>query len=293
MAEVAAMKNSNTMEPGDTVAHATKITKTTKAILLTLSLLLALSPLRAQNDFCNTINTAYKPGERLVFHAYYNMGFIWIYAGNAIFTVQSTVYNGRDVYYVKGDGRTASSYEWFYKVRDLYESYIDQQTLLPLRHLRTVNEGNISFKHDIRFDRASNVATTAPGNQYPILKCTQDVVSAIYFARNIDYNKFAPGTRIPFNMFLDDSLYSLYIKYMGKEKVTTKKGTFNAIKIVPLLISGTMFSGGEGMTVWVSDDKNHLPLRVSSPIIIGSVKADLMDYSGLANPFSSIIDIDD
>ncbi|MBX2904812.1 MAG: DUF3108 domain-containing protein [Taibaiella sp.] len=281
------------MEPGDTVAKAATLLSKTKKLLLTLSLLTGFSVSNAQNDFCNTVNTAYRPGEKLVFQAYYNMGFIWIYAGNAVFTVQSTTYNGKPSYYVKGDGRTAPSYEWFYKVRDLYESYIDQQTLLPLRHSRTINEGHISFRHDIKFDRTENVATLANGNRHPISRCTQDVVSAIYFARNIDYNKYTPGTRIPFDMFLDDKLYSLYIKYMGKEKVKTKKGTFNAIKIVPLLIEGTMFSGGEGMTVWVSDDKNHLPLRVSSPIVVGSVKADLMDYAGLANPFSSIIKIDD
>lgn len=281
------------MEPGETAAHAaTPLNKAARLFTL-LVLICSFLPARAQNDFCNTVNTAYKPGEKLVFNAYYNMGFIWIYAGNAVFTVQSTTYNGKSAYYVKGDGRTAPSYEWFFKVRDLYESYIDQHTLLPLRHSRAVNEGHISFRHDIKFDRTSNVATTAPGNQYPISQCTQDVVSAIYFARNIDYSKYKPGTRIPFDMFLDDKLYSLYIKYMGKEKVTTKKGTFNAIKIVPLLIEGTMFNGGEGMTVWVSDDKNHLPLRVSSPVVVGSVKADLMEYSGLANPFSSLIKLDD
>lgn len=287
------MKNLEQMEPGETVAKAATPLKSVKKLLLALSLLAGIPGAHAQNDFCNTTNTAYKPGERLVFHAYYNMGFIWIYAGNAVFTVQSTTYNGKNAYYVKGDGRTAPSYEWFYKVRDLYESYIDQQTLLPLRHSRAVSEGHINFRHDIKFDRSANIAQTANGNLYPISRCTQDVVSAIYFARNIDYNKYAPGTRIPFDMFLDDKLYSLYIKYMGKEKVKTKKGTFNAIKIVPLLIEGTMFNGGEGMTVWVSDDKNHLPLRVSSPIVVGSVKADLMDYSGLANPFSSLIELDD
>lgn len=287
------MKNRNTMEPGETVASATTPLNSVKKLILTLLLLPAYFGTSAQNDFCVSSNTAYKPGEKLVFHAYYNMGFIWIYAGNAVFTVQSTNYNGKPAYYVKGDGRTAPSYEWFFKVRDLYESYIDQHTLLPLKHSRAVNEGHISFRHDIKFDRSTNVAQTANGNLYPISQCTQDVISAIYFARNIDYSKYAVGTRIPFEMFLDDKLYSLYIKYMGKEKVKTKRGTFNAIKIVPLLIEGTMFSGGEGMTVWVSDDKNHLPLRVSSPVVVGSVKADLMSYAGLANPFSSLIEMED
>jgi len=289
MAAIAVKKQE--MEPGETV-ETTKLIHIKKKIFFVLLLCMAVTTAHAQYDFCKTSNTSYKSGEKLTFHAYYNMGFIWIYAGNAVFSVQSTMYNGRKVYHVVGDGRTAKSYEWFYKVRDLYESYIDQESLLPLHHIRSVNEGNLSYKHDIIFDRGSNVATTAPGNKYAIPQCTQDVVSAIYFARNIDYSRYRPGDKIPFDMFLDDKVYSLYIKYMGKEKVTTKRGTFNSIKIVPLLIGGTMFKEGEGMAVWVSDDKNHLPLRVSSPIVIGSVKADLMEYENLQNPFSSLIDLD-
>ncbi len=243
-----------------------------------------------QHDFCNTKNMSFRNGERLTFHVYYNMGFIWINAGNAIFTTTATELNGRKAYYISGDGRTAKSYEWFYKVRDLYESYVDQETLLPLRFIRNVNEGSMKYKHDATFHRNTQQVVNN-GKTYPITPCTQDVLSAVYFARNIDYSKYKPGDRIPFEMFLDDKVYPLYIKYLGKEKIETKKGTFNAIKIVPLLIEGTMFKGGEGMAVWVSDDKNHLPLRVNSPIIVGSIKADLMEYENLRNPFDALISL--
>jgi hypothetical protein len=94
-------------------------------------------------------------------------------------------------------------------------------------------------------------------------------------------------------MFLDDKLYSLYIKYVGKEEIETKMGTYRAIKIVPLLIEGTIFKGGEKMTVWVSDDENHLPLRVDSPILVGSIKVDLVSYDSLRNPFTSMIKKED
>ncbi len=245
----------------------------------------------AQADFCSAKNTAFQPGERLTFNVYYNMGFIWIYAGDCVFSVKSSDYFGTKAYYLSGDGRTAKSYEWFYKVRDLYESYVDSATMLPLRFIRNVSEGTLKYKHDATFFRNIN-RVTDNGKGYDMTPCTQDVLSAVYFARNIDYSKYKVGDKIPFDMFLDDKVYNLYIKYLGKEKVETKKGTFNAIKIVPLLIDGTMFKGGEGMAVWVSDDKNHIPLRINSPIVIGSIKADLMDYSGLRNPFDALIKLD-
>src|SRR5690606_13074728 len=117
----------------------------------------------------------------------------------------------------------------------------------------------------------------------------QDVLSAIYYARNINYNNFKIGDKIPFTMFLDDEVFYLYIRYMGKFRIKTKYGTFKAIKIQPLLIEGTLFKGGEDMVVWVSDDRNHIPLRVESPILVGSIKADMMSYSNLRYPLSSLI----
>jgi hypothetical protein len=58
---------------------------------------------------------------------------------------------------------------------------------------------------------------------------------------------------------------------------------------MPLLVQGTIFSGGEKMTVWVSDDPNHIPLRIESPITVGSVKVDMMGYHNLRYPLSSMI----
>ena len=90
-------------------------------------------------------------------------------------------------------------------------------------------------------------------------------------------------------MFLDNEVYSLYIKYLGKEQIKTKYGTFKAIKFSPLLVKGTIFSGGEKMTVWVTDDANHIPVRIESPISVGSVKVDMMGYKNLRHPLASLI----
>lgn len=245
-------------------------------------------PASAQNDFCNIKNTSFKAGEKLIFKVYYNASFIWVNAGTAAFSVEPEEMNGRDVYHVSGVGRTAKSYEWFYKVNDKYETYLDKETLLPHRFIRNVNEGGFRINQDITFSQAKRQAVS-DRKVYSIPQCTQDVLSAIYFARNIDYSKYKPGDKIPFNMFLDDKVYSLYIKYVGKETVKTKFGVYNSIKIVPLLIEGTLFTGGEKMTVWVSDDKNHIPLRISSPILVGSIKVDLMDYQNLRNPFDGLV----
>ncbi len=259
-----------------------------KIIIATLIGLIGMLPAKSQDNFCGITNTSFRDGEKLQFRVYYNMGVLWVPAGDASFSVTQKNYSGREVYHIVGEGKTLKSYEWFYKVRDRYETYIDKKTLLPVKFIRNVNEGGFKIYNNVTFNQDIGQAISTKG-VYTVPKCIQDVVSAIYYARNIDYNKYKPGDKIPFTMFLDDEVYNLYIRYEGKEKIKTKYGTFNAIKIVPLLIEGTIFEGGEKMMVWVSDDSNHVPLRVDSPIIVGSIKVDLVGYEQLRNPLKSLI----
>lgn len=259
-----------------------------RIISVVIIAVLFTTSVKAQTDFCGIKNISFQDGERLNFKVYYNMGRIWIGAGEAVFTTTKEDLNGHKVYHIVGDGQTLKSYEWFYKVRDKYETYIDVESLLPHKFVRNVNEGGFRIYNNVTFNQAIGQAVTTKG-VFTVPRCVQDVLSAMYYARNIDFTKYKPGDKIPFHMFLDDQVYDLYIKYIGKEQVTTKYGTFNAIKIVPLLIEGTIFKGGEKMVIWVSDDNNHLPLRVDSPILVGSIKVDLMGYDKLKNPLSSLI----
>ncbi len=78
---------------------------------------------------------------------------------------------------------------------------------------------------------------------------------------------------------------------MGKENIKTRFGKFHSIKIKPLLVKGTMFEGGEKMNVWVSDDANRLILRIESPITVGSIKVDMMEYKNLRYPLTSLVNL--
>jgi len=242
----------------------------------------------AQNDFCNTENICIQDGEILKFKVFYNWSAIWVGAGEATFTTAAETLNGRSVFHITGTGVTYSSYDWIFKVRDKYQTYIDAKTLLPVLFLRNVDEGGYKFTNNVAFDQEKHKAVSDK-KTFDVPNCVQDVLSSIYYARNIDYNQYKTGSKISFSMFLDDKVYNLYIRYVGKEKITTKYGTFNTIKITPLLIKGTIFKGGENMSVWVSDDKNHIPVRVSSPILVGDVKVDMMGYSNLKYPLTSLI----
>jgi Protein of unknown function (DUF3108) len=239
-------------------------------------------------NVCTTRNISFKAGESIKYKAYYHLGAMDVGAGEATFTTVLEKLNNKPVYHVTGEGHTHKGYDWIFKVRDTYESFIDTNSLLPLKFLRNVNEGGYKIYNNVTFNDAMQTATSTNG-VFKVPKCTQDVLSTIFFARNIDFNKLKVDDKIPFDMFIDDAVYNIYIRYLGKEKIKIGLGTFNAIKFRPLLISGTLFNGGEKMVVWVTDDANHIPLRIESPIRVGDIRADLIEAKGLRNNLTSWI----
>jgi hypothetical protein len=238
------------------------------------------------DDLCDTRNTAFLPNESISYSVFYSVLGLYVNAGTATFTTTLEKLNNKPVYHAVGEGHTNSNYDWIFKVRDRYETYFDTLHLQPVKFIRNVDEGGYKKHQDVTFDPQNNIATSNDGT-YKVPNCVQDVLSAVYSARNIDFDKYKTDDRIPFTMFLDNQLYNLYIRYLGKEVIKTRYGKYNAIKFKPLLVKGTLFEGGEKMTVWVSDDPNHIPLRIESPIVIGSVKVDMMQYHNLRYPLSS------
>ncbi|MDQ3550823.1 MAG: DUF3108 domain-containing protein, partial [Bacteroidota bacterium] len=111
---------------------------------------------------------------------------------------------------------------------------------------------------------------------------------SLYYARNINFDKYKIGDKISFDMFLDNEVYSMYLRYMGKEEIKTRYGRFRTIKLKPLLLKGNTFDQGEKMTVWITDDNNRIPVRAESPIRVGSVKVDMMGYKNLRHPLTSL-----
>lgn len=254
-----------------------------------LTLLLLSIHIQAANDFCGIRNTAFRQGESITLKVFYTLG-MYIGAGEATFTSTLEKLNGKPVYHITGEGKTYSFYDNFFKVRDKYETYIDTATMQPLKFIRNVDEGGYKKYENVSFNRNTNTAITTNG-VFKVPACVQDVVSSIYYARNIDFSKYKAGDKIPFSLFLDDEVYEIYIRYLGKETIKTKYGKFRAIKFKPLLIKGTIFEGGEKMTVWVSDDANRIPVRVESPITVGSVKVDMISYRNLRYPLTSLVNV--
>ncbi|HMX37865.1 MAG TPA: DUF3108 domain-containing protein, partial [Ferruginibacter sp.] len=204
-------------------------------LLLTACCCISFSPV--DDKFCNIRNNAFKADEEVRMKVFYSTLGMYVGAGEAVFSASLERFNGKPVYHFVGDGKTYSFFDNFFKVRDRYESYVDTTTMLPYKFVRNVDEGGYKKYNNVTFNQDANTAVSTNG-VFKVTNCIQDVVSMVYYARNIDFSKYKPDDKIPFDMFLDDEVFHLYIRYMGKEKIKTRFGKFNAIKIKPLLIKG-------------------------------------------------------
>lgn len=269
------------------------------SLLLLLPLSLALfqspdAPVSTKSveapDVCSTDNKAFTNGEEMRYKVYYNLNFVWVPAGEVVFTVKDK----GDQYHIRAEGRTFSSYEWFYKVRDVYDTYVDKETLLPTLFIRDVQEGGYTLYEKVSFDQKKRVAHVVRGRSkdqikerkdYPIDACMHDMLSIIYLARNLDYNLYQSGQTFPVKVFLDKEEWPLQVAYKGKEEKKIKGlGKYNTIVFSPEVIAGEVFEEGTEMKVWVSDDGNKVPLLIESPLSVGTIKAVLQDHKGLRHP---------
>ena len=261
-----------------TVNNLTK--KAMKKILLLLILVTTVSFDAKKED-------AYDVGEWFKFRIHYGI----VNAGYATLEVKDATVNSKKSFHVIGKGYTTGMSRFFFKVDDLYESYIDKETGNPHQFVRKINEGGYTKNQEGFFNQITNRVLVKDYKHKEektlmIPKNTQDILSAFYYLRNYSsIDKLKVGESIAIDMFFDDETTKFKLKFIGREDITTKFGDVSAMIFRPLVQSGRVFKEQESLTVWVSDDDNKLPLRIKASLAVGSIKADLDAFKGLKSPF--------
>ena len=241
---------------------------------------------------CVQKNDAFAAGERVVYKLYYNLNFIWVPAGEVEFKIED---KGTQ-YKLSAVGTTYSSYEWFFKVRDRYESYIDKESLLPTLAIRDISEGNYRLYERTEFDQGNRRGKTFRGRtkeeamqkmtSFKATDCLHDVLSSIYSMRNFSLAKTQPNTRIPISVMMSQQVYPLNVRFVGTESDKKIKGfgKFEAYELAPEIVAGDVFNENSEMRVWASTEPSHVPLLIESPVSVGSVKAVLKAHHKLRYP---------
>ncbi|MDR2361975.1 MAG: DUF3108 domain-containing protein [Prevotellaceae bacterium] len=241
---------------------------------------------------------AFADGEQLTIVANYKWGLINTDVGEATLSLSQECFHDTTYFYARAYAKTYKFYDNFFMVRDVYEARFFSRNLRPIYFHRSINEGGYLMKNTFIFDdsryiiRASVQRKTNPQKDTVLQgrSCTFDFISLFYNSRNLDFEHIVKDQIIPISFAVDEAVYNIYYRYLGKEtKKISGLGTFNCLKIAAKPVAGQVFDGQNEIHIWISDDANHIPLLIETPIIVGKISARMGKYRGLKYPLTSRI----
>ncbi|UPL48379.1 DUF3108 domain-containing protein [Hymenobacter sublimis] len=235
-------------------------------------------------------NSSFERGEVLQYKVHYGL----INAAEATIEVDDAVHriNERPCYRATVTGRTLGSFDYFLRIRDTWRSYIDTTSILPQRFFRNIEEKSYRKRETIDFDHQRDIVNVESHkkDKNDVKKGTfktpnnvQDLVSGFYFLRTLNYDQRRPGEVIKVQGFFDNDVFNMDVIYKGRETVETKAGVIRAIRLVPKMPSNKLFKGENAISVYLSDDRNKVPVLIQAEMFVGSVKVDMYKYKGLRN----------
>ncbi|MDO5655585.1 MAG: DUF3108 domain-containing protein [Flavobacteriaceae bacterium] len=221
----------------------------------------------------------------------YRVHYGFLNAGFASLKVTETMYNGKQHYHVLGEGSSTGAVRAFFKVDDRYETYFDKNKFTPSKFIRKVREGKHEKDRVLTFDNQRKVVTVNDLRAKTVTNVrfenqVQDMLSAFYYLRTKSNNDFKTGEFMKVDVFMDGEVYPFSLKVEGRERIKTKFGYINSIKLTPYVQAGRVFEAKESVSMWVSDDLNLIPLKLKANLVVGSLDMDLHNYRNVKYPLN-------
>ena len=240
----------------------------------------------------------FKAGERLTLVANYRWGIINADVGEATMLIEQESFRDTQYFAVRVFATTYKFWDNFFRVRDIYEARFDAHTLRPLYFHRDIHEDDYKLWNTMYFNnddytiKSSSKRNTRPQKDTVLqgTATTCDLISLFFNSRQLDFSSLAVGKTYPFSFVIDDEIFNLYYRFIGREEKTISGlGRFRCLKFAAKLIAGEVFTGENELILWITDDENRMPLLLQSPVKIGTVSLRLSKYGNLKYPLTSKI----
>lgn len=250
------------------------------------------------NGYVIIQHESFGPGEEIE----YKMNFGFFTVGKGKMKIHPTIHrvNYRDCYRIDIWGKTSGMVDWLARVDDNWGAYVDSAALVPHIEYRNIKEGKYRKNEITKFDHETdnievkvidkNTGKFKEPMYYAAPNNVRSMLSGLLFMRAMEMDTIAVGDTIRMSGFFEDTFYDLDIMYKGKDRVKTKAGNFNAIKLVPIMPDNKIFDGENSITAWFSDDKNRIPLKVEAKMFIGSAGVEIINFKGLRNPVNAFME---
>jgi hypothetical protein len=234
------------------------------------------------------VNTAFKSGEVLKYKGSYYMTNLWADLAELKMEVSDYVAEGKQLYSLKGTFSTYSNYDSYFKIRDLYQSWIGKTDLKPYIFKRNVDEGGFRFNMKYTIKRAALQAKydfekdgNTSSSVIKIKDDTQDLISILYYIRNLDFEKMPLNKATTISVLVDEKINNITLVYKAKETIKNELLGQKPCYKLAVSINQQGLLKKESNFIWLSADKNKIPVQIKAEIPIGSIQIRLIEAKGL------------
>lgn len=231
-------------------------------------------------------SNAFGAGEKISYRVHY--GFVT--AGEAELHIDRKIHtiNDRPCYKIDIKGRTTGIADKLYNIKNVWGTYLDTAAVVPHQFYRHIREGKYRKNEVVHFQQLDKKAVVSilskngkdikTTEAFDVPVYVQDLVSGYYYLRILDYNKIKPGEILKVDAFFDKEVYDFKVRFLGREKLKTDLGHFNALVLSPILPNNDLFKGENAIKLWLSDDEHKIPLKVKAEMLVGAVEIDIKDF---------------
>ncbi len=209
----------------------------------------------------------------------YDLRYSVFKGGEAKLTATNTDYEGKPAIHYHLEGNTTGVTDRLFSVHDIYESYVNPQTILPYKFIRNVKERNYRYYNETRFfhENDSIVSTKSGGRKVP--HNMTDILTAFFYLRKNNYlDKLDHGEEFVIPVYHADEYFMMTVKYLGTEKIKSKMGTKECHVISPRVDKGKLLKRSDGLKFYITKDEDRIPLLLEFDMVIGALKAELDSY---------------
>lgn len=277
-----------------------------RVLLVSLFLCLLASYVSGQEISCGGVvpdsQRAFQEGEKLRFGVKYSASIFNISVADVDFHTTKERYFGKQSFRINAVARTKPFFNMFFKMEDTYDSWLVPETLRPMKASCNIEEGSYRFKSFIVFNWKKYQASTSGRNlrsgasskkTLSISDCSADALTMFYMLRSADLSKMREGNEKVLNLVFEDTLHNVRLKYLGRDVISVDGmgDQVKSLKFTCQLAStdGEGYDGGDEFLIWLSDDRNRIPLYLESPIRVGKVFAKIEAWEGLKYPLDCVV----
>ena len=267
-----------------------------KKLAIILSLALLCFGASAQKCFPVSGDIPFKAGEKIKMGMYYKWGAVNTEVAAGELALSETYLNGKSVFKSTLTAETAPFFSVFYDMHEHFDTWFEKTSVRPLKYYRNTKQGDYRAMNNYIYDWNNRVIHAdinfeGRGQQIldiPVHDCVCDITSILYLIRTMDFDDLTTGRKIPVSFAIDDTVFDIVLTYRGTETVKVKKiGKVRCQKFSCSVVSGALFDGKTDMSIWFSDDANHVPVGFMAPLKIGSAQGWLKQIQDLKYPFDA------